>query len=212
MKLYYMPFSSYSQKVLVAFYEKGVAFTPALVAPWDPAARADYLKVNPLGKVPTLVLDDGTVIPESTTIIEYVEDHFPAGPRLLPADKDRARDTRLHDRMLDLYFNETMQTIFFDARKPPEERSPSAVASAKRTLDTLYPRYDERMATRTWMMGDDFTLADCSAAPCFAYLRMVHPYAGYKHLTAYLGRLTERPSFARVLEEAAPFIAKLVDG
>jgi glutathione S-transferase len=210
MKLHYMPFSTYSQKVLVAFYEKGIAFTPALVTPWDAAARADYLKVNPLGKVPTLVLDDGTVIPESTTIIEYLEDHFASGTRLIPADKDLARETRFHDRQLDLYFNETMQTIFFDGRKPAAERSPSAVASAKQTLDILYPRYDERMATRTWLMGDDFTLADCAAAPSFAYLRMVHPFPQYKHLTAYLSRLTERPSFARVTEEAAPFLAKMM--
>jgi len=212
MKLYYMPFSSYSQKVLVALYEKGVAFTPLLVPPWDPMARADYLKVNPLGKVPTLVLDDGAVIPESTTIVEYLEDHCPTGTRLIPADKDVARETRFHDRQFDLYFNETMQTIFFDMRKPAAERSPSAVAAAKQILDILYPRYDERMATRTWMMGDDFTLADCSAAPCFAYLRMIHPYPQYKHLTAYMSRLGERPSFARVLDEAEPFLAKLKNG
>ncbi len=214
MKLYYFPLSTYSQKVLTAFHEKGVAFTPEVVVNMDPAARAEYLKINALGKVPTLVLDDGHVIPESTTIIEYLEDHHgDSGTRLIPTDsKDRARQTRFFDRQFDLYFNEPMQTIFFDGRKPKDQQSPSGVAAAKQKLDILYPKYDEHMAKRTWIMGDDFTMADCAAAPCLSYLRMVHPFTEYKHLSAYAARLTERPSFARVLAEAAPYMAKMMAG
>jgi glutathione S-transferase len=215
MKLYYFPLSTYSQKTLIALYEKGVDFTPQITLPSDPPeVRAAYRKLNPLGKVPTLVLDDGHVIPESTIIIEYLEDHHGAsGTRLIPTDsKDRARQTRFHDRQWDLYFNQTMQTIFFDGRKPADQRNPAAVAAARATLDVMYPIYDEHMAKRTWVMGDDFTMADCAAAPCLSYLRMLHPFEQHKHLAAYTARLTERPSFARVLAEAAPFMAKMMAG
>jgi glutathione S-transferase len=213
MKLYYFPLSTYSQKVLIAFHEKGVAFTPEVVIPADPAQRAAYLKLNPFGKVPMLVLDDGHKIPESSIIIEYLEDHHGAsGTRLIPAGKDEARQTRFHDRQWDLYVNNQTQTIFFDSRKPEKERSVAAVAAARSVLDIMYPMYDAHLAKRTWMMGDAFTMADCAAAPCLAYLRMLHPYEQHKNLSAYAARLMERPSFVKVQQEAAPFMAKLMGG
>jgi len=55
-----------------------------------------------------------------------------------------------------------------------------------------------------------FTMADCAAAPPLANLRVVHPYARHKHLTAYFQRLVERPSVARVLKDAEPYLAKIM--
>lgn len=211
MKLYFAYLSPFSQKTLTAFYEKNVQFEPEIVNMRDPAARAEYKKVNPLGKVPTLVLHDGTKIPESTIIIEYLEDHF-TGKRLIPEDKDLARETRLHDRNFDLYFTDPMSTIFFDGLKPAEARNPGAVAQAKATLDVMFGVYDEHFAKRTWATGETFSMADCAAGPALAYLRMVYPYEQYKHLTAYAGRLVERASFARVLKEAAPFLKAFAAG
>ncbi|MCK6590001.1 MAG: glutathione S-transferase family protein, partial [Polyangiaceae bacterium] len=75
MKLYYNPLSSYSQKVVIAFYEKNVQFTPEMINVMDPEARAEYTKVSPFGKIPLLVLDDGRKVIESTIIIEYLEDY-----------------------------------------------------------------------------------------------------------------------------------------
>ena len=65
---------------------------------------------------------------------------------------------------------------------------------------------EREMAARTWMMGDGFTLADFAAAPALFYADTVVPFgAAHRELTAYLGRLMARPSFARVLEEAEPY-------
>jgi glutathione S-transferase len=211
MKLYLNPLSTYSQKVLVALYEKGVPFTPEHVNLRDPEPRAEYLKVNPFGKVPTLVLDDGRKIPESSIIIEYLEDHFAgSGTRLIPADKDQARQARFHDRAFDLYVNDKVSTIFWDNLAPEDKKNPTAVAQARATLDTAFGMYDEMFSKQTWAAGADFSIADCAAAPTLAYARQVHPFAQHKHLTAYVGRLLERPSFARVLAEAAPHMAKFM--
>jgi glutathione S-transferase len=211
MKLYFHPLSSYSQKALTALYEKNVSFTPEIIEMMNPAARAEYKKVYPLGKVPLLVTDEGKQVPESTILIEYLEDHFPSsGTRLLPADKEQAREARYHDRVFDLYFMDPMTTLFFDARKPAGERSPAAVASAKATLDTVFARYDDLMAKRTWAAGDAFTMADCGAAPALGYLRMVYPFEAHKHLVAYANRLAERPSYKRVFTEAQPYFAKFM--
>ena len=66
------------------------------------------------------------------------------------------------------------------------------------------------MGTKTWAVGDSFTMADCAAAPALFYADMVQPFgASHPAATAYLRRLKERPSFARVLEEAEPYM-KLV--
>ena len=73
MKLYYNPISTYSQKVLIALYEKGLDFEPEIVNLMDADARARYRDVNPLGKIPCLQLDDGHIIPESSIIIEYID-------------------------------------------------------------------------------------------------------------------------------------------
>jgi glutathione S-transferase len=209
MKLYFDPLSSYSQKVLIAFYEKGVAFSPEMVDMFNPAARAEYLQINPLGKVPTLVLDDGHRIPESTIIVEYLEDEFgSSGTRLIQEDRTLARQTRFYDRLFDLYINDPMTTIFFDGTKPEAAREPGRVAAAKAKLDTLYPQLDKHFAGRTWAVGDTFTMADCAAAPTLIYAKMVYPYESHRNLVAYAGRLAERPSVARVLSEAAPYMAR----
>lgn len=208
MKLYYHPLSTFSQKVSIALLEKRAAYTPVLVHPGEPAGRAELAKLTPLGKIPVLVLDDGRKIPESTIIIEYLDSHIAGGTRLIPEDRDLARQTRFHDRLADLYVTEPRGKLYFDAKKPAAERDPAGVAAARQRLDTMYAGLDEHLAQRTWVMGDAFTMADCSLAPALGYLRRLHPFEHHAHLTAYAHRLFERPSVARVLEEAAPFLAK----
>ncbi len=86
MKLYYNPISTYSQKVLIALYEKALDFEPEIVNLMDSDARAQYREVYPMGKIPCLILDDGHMIPESSTIIEYIDPL--AAPTLILGDAD----------------------------------------------------------------------------------------------------------------------------
>ena len=217
MKLYLNYISPYSQKTLVGLYEKEVAFTPEIVKLGDPEARAAYTKIYPLGKVPLLALDDGYLVPESTTILEYADGHFDTGTRLIPADKDLARRTRFFDRQYDLYVNEAFQRVFFAGNKPgvppenPNAREVRRIESAKKTLRTTYDYLEQHFAKNTWTMGDAFTLADC-AAVALVYARMVVPFDDHPALAHYLGRLVERPSVARVLREAAPYMPKSTEG
>lgn len=214
MKLYFHPISAYSQKVTIAMREKDVKFTPEIVNMMDPGARQEFKKVNPNCKVPILVLDDGWKIPESTIIIEYLEAYYPQqGTRLIPADRDLARRARFMDRVADLYLNETMSTILFDGMKPEADREPKRVAAARERLDINLPLLDAQLAKTTkWALGDDFTLADCSLAPCLFYLRNIHPYAQYKNIEAYWGRLSERPSVKKTIGDALPYLQKLGGG
>jgi glutathione S-transferase len=207
MKLYYNPRSSYSQKVLIALHEKRAPFTPVVIDLTDAAGRAELAKISPLGKVPVLVLDDGWKVPESSIIIEYLETHVPGEARLIPADPDLARQTRFHDRLADLYVNESMTKIFFDSLKPEGKRDPDGVAAAHQRLDAMFTGLDEHLGKRTWLMGDAFTMADCALIPPLAYCRTLHPFERWKHLTAYANRAVERPSVARVLQELTTYLA-----
>ena len=202
MKLYYYPLSTYCQKVLIALYEKQVAFTPISTYPGDPADRAKLRELTPIGKVPLLILDNGWKLPESTTIIEYLDTHA-GGPRLIPEDRDLARQTRFHDRLADLYINEPLRIV---AR---ESDAADRVAKARQTLDSMYTGLDRHLAERQWIMGNDFTLADCSLIPPLAVHGNAHPFAAtHKNLAAYFERAMQRPSVVRVRREHEAFAAQ----
>jgi len=207
LKLHYHPLSSYSQKALMALYEKDYPFEPTLVDITSPDARAAYKKLYPFGKVP-LLEGDGEFIPESSIIIEYVDTHHEGKTRLIPADKDQARKARFYDRLSDLYVMEPMLRIFFDGRKPEAEREPRRVAEAKATLDLTLGMFDKHFAKNTWALGDTFSMGDCALAPALGYLRMVYPYEAHANLKSYFGRVSERPSFQKVMAELAPHLAR----
>jgi glutathione S-transferase len=214
MKLYFHPISSSSQKVTIAMSEKEVNFTPEIVNIMEPAAKQELKKINPNGKVPILVLDDGWKIPESTIIIEYLDSYYPQqGTRLIPADRDLARRARFMDRVADLYLNEPMLTILFDGMKPEADREPKRVAASRERLDINLPLLDAQLSkTNKWALGDSFTLADCSLAPCLFYLRNIHPYAQFKNIEAYWSRLSERPSVKKAIGDALPYLQKMGAG
>jgi glutathione S-transferase len=208
MKLYYNPVSTYCQKVLTAFHEKNVSFKPEIVDLADPKKREEYKKINVMGKVPMVVLDDGWKIPESSIIIEYLDTHFDTGTRLIPTDKDQARQTRFFDRITDMYVTDSAVCLFLDKVKfRPAEAS--VLAAAKERLNTLLPVLNEHFAKKTWVMGDHFTMADCALAPALSVMRVVHPFDSFANVKSYFGRIVERPSFAKVLADAAPFVAKM---
>jgi glutathione S-transferase len=67
---------------------------------------------------------------------------------------------------------------------------------------------EAKMASRTWAVGEQFTMADCAAAPALFYADKVMPFAqSHRNATEYLHRLMQRPSFARVLEEAKRYFS-----
>jgi glutathione S-transferase len=207
LKLYFHPFSSFCQKVLVALYENEVLFEPHVVDLGDDASSGELKRIWPIGKFP--VLRDETrdrTIPESSIIIEYLARHYPGSTPLVPGDADLAWETRLRDRFYDLYVNVPMQKIVTDRLRPAGKNDLHGVEEAEKLLGTAYGLIDHDMRTKTWAMGDAFSMADCAAAPAMYYANLVMPFGEvHKNAAAYLGRLMERPSFARAVEEAKPY-------
>ncbi|CAN7665670.1 glutathione S-transferase family protein [Bradyrhizobium sp. LjRoot220] len=207
LTLYFHPLASFCWKALIALYENDTPFTPKLVDLGNPAERAALLKLWPIGKFPVLQDDArGEIVPESTIVIEYLDRHYPGHQRLIPGDADRALQTRLRERFYDLYVHLPMQKIMLDRLRPDGKQDPHGVEDARTQLRTSYVVIEQQMTGRPWAMGDDFSLADCAAAPSLFYGSMALPFGDHeKNLAAYFERLKARPSFARVLKEAEPY-------
>lgn len=184
-----------------------VPFTRCIVDLANEAERAAFLKLWPMGKFPVLRDEArGVTVPESSILLEYVDERYARPWRLLPSDRDRAHECRLRDRFYDLYVNAPMGKIVTDKLRPEGKRDPYGVEQAKAQLETAYAIADEWMRAGPWAVGDAFTMADCAAAPALFYAKQVMPFGdGQKHLAEYFARLMERPSFARVVDEAKPY-------
>jgi glutathione S-transferase len=201
------PLSSFCWKVLIALYENGTPFAQKLINLGDPESRAEFAALWPVAKMP--VLEDqgrGEVVPETTIIIDYLDRHYPGPVRFVPEDEDRAREVRLWDRIYDLYLQGPMQRIVGDRLRPEGAKDAFGVGEARALLATGLGMVERQSAGKSWATGDDFTLADCAAAPALFYADKVMPLEGrYPSALALLERLKARPSFARVLVEAEPY-------
>ncbi|GEP10891.1 glutathione S-transferase family protein [Methylobacterium gnaphalii] len=204
LTLHAHPFSSYSWKAMIALYETGTPLESVLL---DQTTFGAFKAMWPIGKFPLLVDDArGATIPEASIIIEYLDLYYPGVVRLLPEDPDVRLDVRLLDRFLDNYVSTRQQKIVADRMRGPDAHDPHGVADARAMLATAYRWLDDRMATRTWAVGDAFSLADCGAGPFLFYADWVQPIdASHPHLKAYLARLRERPSVKRAVDGARPY-------
>lgn len=201
MILYYHPLSSYCWKALIALYENDTPFERRMME--DAGVPEAWLALWPIGKFPVL-RDEArdTTLGETSIIIEYLGQHCPGPFRPIPADPEQALEVRLMDRLFDNYVMAPMQAIVSDRIRPDGSSDPLTVGNARQTLGKAYAMLEQRMAGRHWAAGDDFTLADCAAAPSLFYADKIEPMrGGFPILAAYLDRLEARESFARVLAE-----------
>jgi glutathione S-transferase len=191
MVLHEHPFASFCQKALIALYELELKFDTVLVE-----GREEHLKLWPLGTIPVLV-DGDLVLPESTSIIEHVDDGR------LTSDPV----ARLWDRLADNHLDRPMQKIVTDHLRPEGRGDPQGVEDARAQLDTAYGVFESQLRGRGWLAGDTFSVADCAAAPALFYCRAIHPWDDRPELTRYFRAALARPSFARVVDEARPYRA-----
>jgi glutathione S-transferase len=204
LTLYAHPFSSYCQKVLTALYENGTAFTYRLLGPEDPAAMTELEARWPFKRFPMLV-DGGQTVVESSIIIEHLGLRHPGPVWLIPGDARAALEVRMMDRFFDNYVMTPMQKLVFDCIRPAESRDAYGVDEARAMLNIAYSWLNDRLDRREWAV-DDFSLADCAAAPSLFYADWVHPIdQRLSRVRAYRQRLLARPSFAKAVEEARPY-------
>jgi glutathione S-transferase len=189
MKLYYAP-GVCSLSPHIALEEAGLKHT---IIKTDIRAKkidggGDYTTVNPLGYVPVLALDDGTILTEGPAIVQYIADQAP-DKNLAPANGTLAR-YRLQS-WLNFISTEVHKGFspLFNAQMPD-----AAKQFARDRLATRFAHLDGHLAKNTYLMGETFSVAD---AYCFTVLRWTVPskidLAPYPNLQSYMKRVEARP-------------------
>ncbi len=205
LALYGHPFSSYTQKALIPLYENDIAFEFRMIGPDTPEHAAEWLRRWPMAKFPMLVDGERTLV-ETSIIVEYLHIAHPGPVRLLPDDPLAALDVRFLDRFFDLYVMDAMQVAVTSKLGRIPMKSEDGLALAQERLERAYSWLETHLAGRTWAAGEDFSMADCAAAPSLFYADWVHRIAdSFANLRAYRARLLARPSIARAIDEARPY-------
>jgi glutathione S-transferase len=203
LELFGHPFSSYTWKVLIALYADGTEFRFRQV-PEDQETYAELKRIWPFGKFP-LLLDDGKPVREASCIIEHLQAHHP-GPNVWIPDGDLGRRVRFLDRFFDLHVQGNMQPAVNNALRPEDARDAYGEAKARENLRIAYDWLEANLPETEWAAGDNFTLADCAAAPALFYADWVEEIGETRpSLKGYRARLLAHPAVSRCVEEARPY-------
>lgn len=192
MKLRYSPTSPFVRKVTVTLHETGLTDGTELIETnvWDP--ETDIALDNPVGKVPALVADDGTVFVESALICAYL-DSLHDGPKLIPADR-RARWAvlrlqALSDGILDSAVDRVMET------RRPEEKQWEALHERRRNG---IERTLDRLESEASSLKDEANIGTIALGCALGYLDLRFPEENWRtgrpNLTAWYEKFSARPS------------------
>jgi glutathione S-transferase len=198
------PFSSYTQKVLIALYSDQTPFEYRILDQSHPENSEELKRHSPFGLFP-LILDDGEAVFETTCIIEHLQAAHP-GPKPWIPEGALGRRVRFLDRFFDLYVMANMQVPVFNKLRPEGAEDRFGAEQALKRLGIAYDWLEENLGEDPWAAGSDFTLADCAAAPSLFYADWVKEIGGSRpRLKAYRERLLAHPPVARCVEEARPY-------
>jgi glutathione S-transferase len=199
IKLYDFPSSPNCQRVKVVLAEKKLPFeTVPVDLRQKEQKKADFLKLNPYGKVPVIV-DGNTVLYESCIINEYLEEKYPETP-LMPKDHAKRAKIRI---LIDYGLNHLdgpYQKLRQEMMKDAKERDQEVIENAKKDLKSLLQRFEREIGEQSYLAGD-FSLGDAAVIPRFLRLEGfgVLPDPSLPKLGAWLQRMKDRPSVRAIM-------------
>jgi len=210
MKLYQFFASPFPTRVRLMLYAKGIPFE--IVEPPgfgnSKLPKGDYLKLNPLGRVPTLVLDDGRALPESEVICEYLEETFPSPP-LLPADSWQRAQVRLVTRISDIYLVMAMVPLFDLLATKRSQWNRAVIGAAVDKVAEALAALEVYIGISGYAVGPALTVADGALAPMLilaeewapSVFGTDTPLHRFPKLSAYWRSVQTDPIVSRVVQE-----------
>jgi len=193
MKLYGSLTSPYVRKIRVLLKEKGSACEFSVADAWAPDSPIPAL--NPLGKVPVLVLDKGEVIFDSPLIAEYL-DSLGGEPLIPQAGEARWQVLRWHalgQGMLD-----AVVTRLLESRRAPDKQSSEVIARQESKIAAALKFAEARIKNETYLVSGRLSLADIVLGVALEYIdfRYAHDWRRqYPRLAKWLAAIGERPAF-----------------
>jgi glutathione S-transferase len=213
MKLYSVDRSPFGSRVRAAIAFKGLSIE-TLDAPGG-VKSPEYLTINPLGKLPTLELDDGRAIPESQVILDYLEQISPA-PTLYPGDAVAQATARLIPRIIDLYLLTALFELF--PHLNPVGRNEAAVGAIVAKFGAALDHIERYAADGGFAAGETFSAADCALVPALFWVTTVNRLFGQEapgarpKLAAYWEMATGHPLLGPLAADMKTDLAKVLPG
>lgn len=202
MKLIIATPSPYARKARVALLEKNIPFESIIDNPWLP--DTGIRKINPLGKVPALILDSGEVLHDSSVIVEYV-DTLAQPPRLIPVDPL----TRVAVKQIEAIADgvcDAVVLILLERYRKSEQQSANWISRQRNKVDAGVDELSQRLGDKEFFTAAGFSLAEIATACTLGYLDLRFPEfdwrAGHGKLQRLFETMSARTSFAQTMPSA----------
>jgi len=201
MKLIGSLTSPYVRKIRIVLAEKKIDYDLVLDSPWEPVNRV--VALNPLGKVPVLVLDDESTLYDSRVIAEYLDTVAPNN-RLIPASGRERISVKRWEALADGVLDAAV-AAFLESRRPDGERSPSWIERQRDKTTRALRVMSDDLGEQPWCHGNNLSLADISVGCALGYLsfrlgdiRWTEQFPNLAHLYE---KLMQRPAFAETVPQ-----------
>lgn len=196
MKLIGSLTSPYARKARVVLAEKKIEYDFVLDSPWSPDSLVPDL--NPLGKIPVLVLDDDTPLFDSRVIVEYLDNVAPNN-KLMPAPNRERTEVKRWEALADGVCDAAV-LIFLERKRPAKAQDAAWIARQEAKIERSLAFMAEQLGEESWCMGTHFSLADIAVGCALGYLAFRFPQIDWRERHANLARLydklLQRPAFA----------------
>jgi glutathione S-transferase len=201
MKLIGSLTSPYVRKVRVVMAEKRIDCEFEVQSPWLEGNTIAGL--NPLGKIPVLLLDDGTALFDSRVIVEYLDTLTPVS-RLIPETNRQRILVRRWEALAD-GINDAAATIFLERKRPAKQQSADWIKRQQLKVVNGVKAVADELGERNWCHGEGYSLADVAVGCCLAYLDFRFPeleWRGqYPNLARHADKLAKRASFRNTVPQ-----------
>jgi glutathione S-transferase len=203
MKLIGSLSSPYVRKVRVVLAEKKLDYQLELENVWAPETTIQQL--NPLGKVPCLIMEDGYAMQDSRVIVEYLDAVSPVCKLLPPNGRERA-DIKCWEALADGVLDAGVLVRLERNLRPKEQQSEQWIARQLQKVELGLASMSERLDDGAWCAGNHYSLADVAVGCCLGWLSFRFPEIDWRSKHPNLGRLfdklSERPSFKDTVPQA----------
>ncbi|HKX38860.1 MAG TPA: glutathione S-transferase N-terminal domain-containing protein [Burkholderiales bacterium] len=202
MKLLSSTASPYTRKVRIVLAEKKIEceIQPVDVQPVENPVNAH----NPLGKIPTLILDDGSALYDSRVIVEFLDGKSPIG-RLIPEDLRERVAVRRWEALADGVLDAGL-LVRYESLRDATERSNAWTDKQLARIRRGMAEMAGGLGERAWCHGERYSLADIAVGCCLGWLGFRKPgdvdwHAEYPSLAKHYEKLMARPAFAETVPQ-----------
>jgi len=203
MKLIASLTSPYARKVRIALAEKKIECDFVEQSPWDD--DSDVPTFNPLGKVPVLVLDDGSSLFDSRVIAEYIDSVSPVS-RLIPEPSRQRIVVKRWEALAD-GICDAASAMVIEARRPARQQNREWLERQRRKIESGLKELANELGERAWCNGEAYSLADIATGCALGYLDLRRPEvswrSAYPNLVRLAEKLAKRASFAETVPPAS---------